>query len=110
MKLVSKYIFLCLRVESGELLKILKDLRLHFRDLWIYVRKICIQSPCCLISVKMNNGEISGPRGRGRGWQQPDNQPRELRRPKIVGEESKGNKYNVEFDLFDTFTHRSCAV
>lgn len=38
----------------------------------------------------MNNGEIGGgPRGRGRGWQQSDNQPRELRRPKIVAEESK---------------------
>ncbi|XP_030038543.2 polyadenylate-binding protein-interacting protein 1 [Manduca sexta] len=36
----------------------------------------------------MNNGE-SGPRGRGRGWQQPDNQPRELRRPRIVTEDSK---------------------
>ncbi|XP_026730037.1 polyadenylate-binding protein-interacting protein 1 isoform X3 [Trichoplusia ni] len=39
----------------------------------------------------MNNGEIGGgPRGRGRGWQQSDNQPRELRRPRIVAEESKG--------------------
>ncbi|CAD0198372.1 unnamed protein product [Chrysodeixis includens] len=38
----------------------------------------------------MNNGEIGGgPRGRGRGWQQSDNQPRELRRPRIVAEESK---------------------
>lgn len=37
----------------------------------------------------MNNGEIGGPRGRGRGWQQPDNQPRELRRPRIVNEESR---------------------
>ncbi|XP_047020122.1 polyadenylate-binding protein-interacting protein 1 isoform X2 [Helicoverpa zea] len=37
----------------------------------------------------MNNGEIGAPRGRGRGWHQPDNQPRELRRPKIVAEENK---------------------
>lgn len=37
----------------------------------------------------MNNGEIGGPRGRGRGWQQPDNQPKELRRPKIVGDDVK---------------------
>ncbi|CAB3243796.1 unnamed protein product [Arctia plantaginis] len=37
----------------------------------------------------MNNGEISGPRGRGRGWQQPENQPRELRRPRIVTEDPK---------------------
>ncbi|KAJ0179981.1 hypothetical protein K1T71_004572 [Dendrolimus kikuchii] len=37
----------------------------------------------------MNNGDIGGPRGRGRGWQQPDNQPRELRRPKTVPEDSK---------------------
>lgn len=37
----------------------------------------------------MNNGESGGPRGRGRGWQQPDNQPRELRRPKIATEEPK---------------------
>uniref|UniRef100_A0A2A4J7D0 MIF4G domain-containing protein n=1 Tax=Heliothis virescens TaxID=7102 RepID=A0A2A4J7D0_HELVI len=37
----------------------------------------------------MNNGEIGAPRGRGRGWQQPDNQPRELRRPKTVVEETK---------------------
>lgn len=40
----------------------------------------------------MNNGEIGGPRGRGRGWQQPDNQPRELRRPRVFGEEAKGKK------------------
>lgn len=32
----------------------------------------------------MNNGEIGGSRGRGRGWQQPDGQPRELRRPKMM--------------------------
>lgn len=38
----------------------------------------------------MNNGEIGGPRGRGRGWQ-PENQPRELRRPRNVTEDSKGN-------------------
>ncbi|KOB66590.1 Polyadenylate-binding protein-interacting protein 1 [Operophtera brumata] len=37
----------------------------------------------------MNNGEIGGPRGRGRGWQQPENQPRELRRPRVVTDESK---------------------
>ncbi|KAM3962875.1 poly(A) binding protein interacting protein 1 [Aphomia sociella] len=36
----------------------------------------------------MNNGEIGGPRGRGRGWQ-PDLQPRELRRPKIAGDDAK---------------------
>ncbi|XP_047985899.1 polyadenylate-binding protein-interacting protein 1 isoform X2 [Leguminivora glycinivorella] len=37
----------------------------------------------------MNNGDVGGSRGRGRGWQQPENQPRELRRPKIVGEDAK---------------------
>ncbi|XP_063532229.1 polyadenylate-binding protein-interacting protein 1 isoform X2 [Cydia strobilella] len=36
----------------------------------------------------MNNGDIGG-RGRGRGWQQPENQPRELRRPKNVVEDAK---------------------
>ncbi|XP_013188169.2 polyadenylate-binding protein-interacting protein 1 isoform X1 [Amyelois transitella] len=36
----------------------------------------------------MNNGEIGGTRGRGRGWQ-PDNQPRELRRPRIVNDEAR---------------------
>ncbi|KAL4708409.1 hypothetical protein ACJJTC_019645 [Scirpophaga incertulas] len=35
----------------------------------------------------MNNGEIGRPRGRGRGWQQPENQPRELRQPKFVENE-----------------------
>ncbi|XP_035458170.1 polyadenylate-binding protein-interacting protein 1 isoform X1 [Spodoptera frugiperda] len=44
----------------------------------------------------MNNGDIGGPRGRGRGWQQPDNQPRELRRPKIVAEESATEESKVE--------------
>lgn len=34
----------------------------------------------------MNNGDVGGSRGRGRGWQQNDNQPRELRRPKTVVE------------------------
>ncbi|KAI5645204.1 polyadenylate-binding protein-interacting protein 1 [Phthorimaea operculella] len=37
----------------------------------------------------MNNGEVGGSRGRGRGWQQPENQPRELRRPRVVGEDAK---------------------
>ncbi|XP_063361006.1 polyadenylate-binding protein-interacting protein 1 isoform X2 [Cydia amplana] len=37
----------------------------------------------------MNNGDIGGSRGRGRGWQQPENQPRELRRPKNVVEDAK---------------------
>ncbi|VVC92867.1 unnamed protein product [Leptidea sinapis] len=37
----------------------------------------------------MNNGDIGGSRGRGRGWQQPENPPKELRRPKITTEESK---------------------
>ncbi|CAH0407655.1 unnamed protein product [Chilo suppressalis] len=37
----------------------------------------------------MNNGDIGGPRGRGRGWQQPENQPRELRRPRIVTEDAR---------------------
>lgn len=37
----------------------------------------------------MNNGDVGGSRGRGRGWQQPENQPRELRRPRNVGEETK---------------------
>lgn len=31
----------------------------------------------------MNNGDVTGPRGRGRGWNQVDSQPRELRRPHI---------------------------
>lgn len=38
----------------------------------------------------MNNGEVGGSRGRGRGWNNPDKPPRELRRPKNVNEESKG--------------------
>lgn len=38
----------------------------------------------------MNNGDVGGSRGRGRGWQQPENQPRELRRPKTVVEDNKG--------------------
>ncbi|XP_045446227.1 polyadenylate-binding protein-interacting protein 1 [Melitaea cinxia] len=37
----------------------------------------------------MNNGEVGGSRGRGRGWNNPDKPPRELRRPKNVNEESK---------------------
>ncbi|XP_063379263.1 polyadenylate-binding protein-interacting protein 1 isoform X1 [Cydia fagiglandana] len=37
----------------------------------------------------MNNGDIGGSRGRGRSWQQPENQPRELRRPKNVVEDAK---------------------
>ncbi|GBP98547.1 Polyadenylate-binding protein-interacting protein 1 [Eumeta japonica] len=37
----------------------------------------------------MNNGEIGGTRGRGRGWQQGDSQPRELRRPRILPDDSK---------------------
>lgn len=37
----------------------------------------------------MNNGDVGGSRGRGRGWNS-DNQPRELRRPKTVTEEVKG--------------------
>ncbi|CAG5027354.1 unnamed protein product [Parnassius apollo] len=36
----------------------------------------------------MNNGDIGASRGRGRGWQ-PENQPKELRRPKSVVEEAK---------------------
>ncbi|CAG9560245.1 unnamed protein product [Danaus chrysippus] len=36
----------------------------------------------------MNNGDVGGSRGRGRGWNS-DNQPRELRRPKNVTEEVK---------------------
>lgn len=43
----------------------------------------------CYELYEMNNGEIGGSRGRGRGWQ-PDNQPRELRRPKIVADDTKG--------------------
>ncbi|XP_049866147.1 polyadenylate-binding protein-interacting protein 1 [Pectinophora gossypiella] len=39
----------------------------------------------------MNNGEVGGSRGRGRGWQQPENQPRELRRPRIVGDDAKAD-------------------
>ncbi|CAH2107483.1 unnamed protein product [Euphydryas editha] len=37
----------------------------------------------------MNNGEVGGSRGRGRGWQNPDKNPRELRRPKNISEENK---------------------
>ncbi|CAH2075192.1 unnamed protein product, partial [Iphiclides podalirius] len=37
----------------------------------------------------MNNGDVGGSRGRGRGWQQPENPPRELRRPKAVVEDNK---------------------
>lgn len=37
----------------------------------------------------MNNGDISAPKGRGRGWQM-NNQARELRRPKAVSDEPKG--------------------
>ncbi|XP_041976037.1 polyadenylate-binding protein-interacting protein 1-like [Aricia agestis] len=38
----------------------------------------------------MNNGEVGGSRGRGRGWKHPENnQPRELRRPKNVTDEVK---------------------
>lgn len=53
----------------------------------------------------MNNGEIGGPRGRGRGWQQSDNQPRELRKPKIVAEESKGNRYSPLRLIYYTLSH-----
>lgn len=88
MKLVAKYIFLCLRVESVEPIKSELDLDLYFSDLWIEVRERNISNRCREICIEMNNGDIGGPRGRGRGWQQPDNQPRELRRPKIVAEES----------------------
>lgn len=38
----------------------------------------------------MNNGEVGGSRGRGRGWPQSENPPRELRRPKIAAEDAKG--------------------
>lgn len=44
----------------------------------------------------MNNGEIGGPRGRGRGWQQDDIPPRALRRPKNVAEDSKGLLHKIE--------------
>ncbi|XP_045764964.1 polyadenylate-binding protein-interacting protein 1 isoform X2 [Maniola jurtina] len=37
----------------------------------------------------MNNGDVGGSRGRGRGWHNPDNKPRELRRPKSVGDDTK---------------------
>lgn len=48
----------------------------------------------------MNNGEIGAPRGRGRGWLQADNQPRELRRPYNVTEDSKAEapKSNLSAD------------
>ncbi|XP_026485691.1 polyadenylate-binding protein-interacting protein 1 [Vanessa tameamea] len=36
----------------------------------------------------MNNGEVGGSRGRGRGWNQPE-KPRELRQPKHLHEETK---------------------
>lgn len=53
------------------------------------------------VRAEMNNGEISGPRGRGRGWQQSENQPRELRRPRIVTEDSKGKLYwNISLIYF----------
>ncbi|XP_028161676.1 polyadenylate-binding protein-interacting protein 1 [Ostrinia furnacalis] len=47
----------------------------------------------------MNNGEVGGPRGRGRGWQQPENQPRELRRPRIVTEDAKAEPPKIESNL-----------
>ncbi|CAH2242017.1 polyadenylate-binding protein-interacting protein 1 [Pararge aegeria] len=37
----------------------------------------------------MNNGDVGGSRGRGRGWHNPDNKPRELRRPKSVADDTK---------------------
>ncbi|XP_026328307.1 polyadenylate-binding protein-interacting protein 1 isoform X2 [Hyposmocoma kahamanoa] len=37
----------------------------------------------------MNNGEVGGSRGRGRGWPQSENPPRELRRPKIAAEDAQ---------------------
>ncbi|XP_068630526.1 uncharacterized protein Paip1 isoform X2 [Battus philenor] len=37
----------------------------------------------------MNNGDVGGSRGRGRGWQQTENQPKELRRPKTYVEDTK---------------------
>ncbi|XP_072940858.1 uncharacterized protein Paip1 [Epargyreus clarus] len=36
----------------------------------------------------MNNGDVGGSRGRGRGWQ-PEKPPRELRRPKNIAEDVK---------------------
>lgn len=47
----------------------------------------------------MNINQDIGSRGRGRGWQQSDNPPKELRRPKTVPDETKG--------LFNTSEHRS---
>lgn len=35
----------------------------------------------------MNNGDLGCPRGRGRGFKQPESQPRELRRPRNVGDD-----------------------
>lgn len=43
----------------------------------------------------MNNGEVGGSRGRGRGWNNPDKIPRELRRPKNVNEETKGKSLSL---------------
>ncbi|XP_047514128.1 polyadenylate-binding protein-interacting protein 1 isoform X3 [Pieris napi] len=37
----------------------------------------------------MSLNQDVGSRGRGRGWQQPDNPPKELRRPKAVPDETK---------------------
>ncbi|CAG4937297.1 unnamed protein product [Colias eurytheme] len=37
----------------------------------------------------MNNGDIGGSRGKGRGWKQSENPPKELRRPKTLTEDAK---------------------
>lgn len=59
--------------------------------LWLYFWEL----------YEMNNGDVGGSRGRGRGWQQPENQPRELRRPRIVDEDTnaKGNKQFIDHAL-----------
>lgn len=43
--------------------------------------------------IEMNNGEVGGSRGRGRGWQHPDNKPSKLRRPKSLADDTKGTVF-----------------